>query len=42
MGPDKEGLSDTGDGMGVALRGRVGEGVHLLSRDIQQTQRMGV
>lgn len=33
MGPDKEGLSDVGDGMGmgVALRGRAGEGVHLLS-----------
>ena len=42
MGPDKEGLSDVGDGMGVALRGRAGEGVHLLSRDIQQTQRMGI
>ena len=27
MGPDKEGLSDVGDGMGVALRGRAGEGV---------------
>ena len=42
MGPDKEGRSDTGDGLGVTLRGRVGEGVNLLSRDIQQTQRMGV
>ena len=41
-GPDEEGLSDTGDGMGVALRGRVGDGVCLPSRDIQQTQRTGV